>query len=95
MVSVGTTMSRRLERLGARGVWCTSGPHSGPGGAVINYAVHCCAASQEPVANLCASGLLEVMDEAFYKHRMWVSPELKEPPSCYYRRQDWIPQVSG
>ena len=82
---------------------------SGPGGAVINYAVHCCAASQEPVANLCASGvlerhpklrfatieagigwvswLLEVMDEAFYKHRMWVSPELKEPPSYYYRRQ--------
>ncbi len=82
---------------------------SGPGGAVINYAVHCCAASQEPVANLCASGvlerhpklrfatieagigwvswLLEAMDEAFYKHRMWVSPELKEPPSYYYRRQ--------
>ena len=82
---------------------------SGPGGAVINYAVHCCAASQEPVANLCASGvlerhpklrfatieagigwvpwLLEAMDEAFYKHRMWVSPELKEPPSFYYRRQ--------
>ena len=82
---------------------------SGPGGAIINYAVHCCAASQEPVANLCASGvlerhpklrvatieagigwvswLLEAMDEAFYKHRMWVSPELKEPPSYYYRRQ--------
>lgn len=82
---------------------------SGPGGAVINYAVHCCAASQEPVANLCASGvlerhpklrfatieagigwvswLLEAMDEAFYKHRMWVSPDLKEPPSYYYRRQ--------
>ena len=82
---------------------------SGPGGAVINYAVHCCAASQEPVANLCASGvlerhpglrfatieagigwvswLLEVMDEGFYKHRMWVSPDLKEPPSYYYRRQ--------
>jgi predicted TIM-barrel fold metal-dependent hydrolase len=82
---------------------------SGPGGAIINYAVHCCAASQEPVANLCASGvlerhpkmrfatieagigwvpwLLEAMDEAFYKHRMWVSPDLKEPPSFYYRRQ--------
>ena len=82
---------------------------SGPGGAIINYAVHCCAASQEPVANLCASGvlerhpglrvatieagigwvswLLEVMDEGFYKHRMWVSPDLKEPPSYYYRRQ--------
>lgn len=82
---------------------------SGPGGAVINYAVHCCAASQEPVANLVASGvlerhpnlrfatieagigwvswLLEAMDEAFYKHRMWVAPELKEPPSFYYRRQ--------
>jgi len=82
---------------------------SGPGGAVINYAVHCCAASQEPVANLCASGvlerhpklrfatieagigwvpwLLEAMDEAFYKHRMWVSPDLEEPPSFYYRRQ--------
>ena len=82
---------------------------SGPGGAVINYAVHCCSASQEPVANLCASGvlerhpklrvatieagigwvswLLEVMDEGFYKHRMWVSPDLKEPPSYYYRRQ--------
>ena len=27
------------------------------------------------------------MDEAFYKHRMWVSPDLKEPPSYYYRRQ--------
>ena len=71
--------------------------------------MHCCAASQEPVANLCASGvlerhprlrfatieagigwvpwLLEAMDEAFYKHRMWVSPDLKEPPSFYYRRQ--------
>lgn len=82
---------------------------SGPGGAIINYAVHCCAASQEPVANFCASGvlerhpqlrvatieagigwvpwLLEVMDEGFYKHRMWVSPDLKEPPSYYYRRQ--------
>ena len=82
---------------------------SGPGGAVINYAVHCCAASQEPFVNLCASGVLErhpnlrfatieagvgwiswllkVMDEAFYKHRMWVSPDLKEPPSYYYRRQ--------
>ncbi len=82
---------------------------SGPGGAVINYAVHCCAASQEPVANIVASGvlerhpnlrfatieagigwvswLLEAMDEAFYKHRMWVAPELKEPPSYYYRRQ--------
>ncbi|MDH3296253.1 MAG: amidohydrolase family protein, partial [Acidimicrobiia bacterium] len=82
---------------------------SGPGGAVINYAVHCCAASQEPVANLVASGvlerhpklrfatieagigwvswLLEAMDEAFYKHRMWVAPELKDPPSYYYRRQ--------
>jgi len=82
---------------------------SGPGGAIINYAVHCCAASQEPVANLCASGvlerhpklrvatieagigwvswLLEAMDEAYYKHRMWVSPDLKEPPSYYYRRQ--------
>ena len=82
---------------------------SGPGGAIVNYAVHCCAASQEPVANLCASGvlerhpklrfatieagigwvpwLLEAMDEAFYKHRMWVSPDLKEPPSFYYRRQ--------
>jgi len=82
---------------------------SGPGGAVVNYAIHCCAASQEPVANLCASGVLErhpklrfatieagigwvpwlldAMDEAFYKHRMWVSPELKEPPSYYYRRQ--------
>lgn len=82
---------------------------SGPGGAVINYAVHCCAASQEPVANLVASGvlerhpklrfatieagigwvswLLEAMDEAFYKHRMWVAPELPEPPSYYYRRQ--------
>ena len=32
---------------------------SGPGGAIVNYAVHCCAASQEPVANLCASGVLE------------------------------------
>ena len=82
---------------------------SGPGGAVVNYAIHCCAASQEPVAHLCASGvlerhpklrvatieagigwvpwLLEAMDEAFYKHRMWVAPELKEPPSHYYRTQ--------
>ena len=82
---------------------------SGAGGAVINYAVHCCAASQEPVANLCASGILErhpklrfatieagigwvpwlldAMDEGFYKHRMWVSPELAEPPSYYFRRQ--------
>jgi predicted TIM-barrel fold metal-dependent hydrolase len=32
---------------------------SGPGGAIINYAVHCCAPSVEPVANLCASGVLE------------------------------------
>jgi predicted TIM-barrel fold metal-dependent hydrolase len=32
---------------------------TGPGGAVINYAVHCCAPSVEPVANLCASGVLE------------------------------------
>jgi predicted TIM-barrel fold metal-dependent hydrolase len=32
---------------------------SGPGGAVINYAVHSCAPSVEPVANLCASGVLE------------------------------------
>jgi predicted TIM-barrel fold metal-dependent hydrolase len=32
---------------------------TGPGGAVVNYAVHCCAASLEPVANLCASGVLE------------------------------------
>jgi predicted TIM-barrel fold metal-dependent hydrolase len=32
---------------------------SDPGGAVINYAIHCCAASQETVANLCAPGGLE------------------------------------
>jgi predicted TIM-barrel fold metal-dependent hydrolase len=32
---------------------------SGPGGAIINYTVHCCAPSVEPVANLCASGVLE------------------------------------
>jgi predicted TIM-barrel fold metal-dependent hydrolase len=31
----------------------------GAGGAVINYAVHCCGASLEPVAHLCASGVLE------------------------------------
>ena len=31
--------------------------------------------------------LLEAMDEAFYKHHMWVSPQLAEPPSHYYRRQ--------
>jgi predicted TIM-barrel fold metal-dependent hydrolase len=82
---------------------------SGPGGAVVNYAVHCCGASLEPVANLCASGVLErhprlrfatieagigwvpwlldAMDEAFYKHHMWVRPNLTEPPSFYYRRQ--------
>ncbi|MGH9137549.1 MAG: amidohydrolase family protein [Acidimicrobiales bacterium] len=82
---------------------------TGPGGAVINYAIHCCSASLEPVANLCASGILErhprlrfatieagigwvpwlliAMDEAFYKHHMWVRPRLSEPPSYYFRRQ--------
>jgi predicted TIM-barrel fold metal-dependent hydrolase len=82
---------------------------TGSGGAIINYAVHCCGASLEPVANLCASGILErhpcmrfavveagigwvpwllvAMDEAFHKHHMWVRPQLKEPPSFYFRRQ--------
>ena len=31
----------------------------GPGGAVINFAVHCLMSCAEPVANLCASGVLD------------------------------------
>ena len=80
----------------------------GNGGALINYAVHSLAPTMEPIANLCASGVLDryprlifgsieagigwvawtlqVLDEAYKKHHMFVRPKLKMLPSEYFRQ---------
>jgi len=80
----------------------------GNGGALINYSVHSLAPTMEPIANLCASGVLDryprlifgsieagigwvawtlqVLDEAYKKHHMFVRPKLKMLPSEYFRQ---------
>lgn len=66
----------------------------GNGGAVINYAVHSLAPTMEPVANLCASGVLE----RFPKLRFatieagigWVPWALQAMDEAYRKHHMWV-----
>ena len=71
----------------------------GNGGAVINYAVHSLAPTMEPIANLCASGVLDRFPKLIFGSVEagigWVAWALSAMDEAYQKHHMWVrPKLS-
>ena len=66
----------------------------GPGGAVVNYAVHALVPAAEPIANLCASGVLDRFDKLRFitveSGIGWVPWFLAAMDEAYKKHHFWV-----